>query len=150
MRSTGTLALLAVVVSSSVGCRGKMVATAVLSGPGTADVQFESTGKPLVLWADTEGSWIGDKRSRFPALYEIDVLSNGAKIGHVTCDTSTSTMRVCGTRVSVNNSRQGDCELKLTCRLPPIPAGSASLHVTGSSGPGASNIKNMSINVREE
>src|SRR5580658_9986798 len=76
-------------------CRGKLVATAELHGPGTADAHFQSTGEPLFLWADTDGTWTGSGRyAHFPAHYEIDVLSKGAQVGHVACDSLHSTESV--------------------------------------------------------
>ena len=132
------------------GCRGKAVATAELHGPGTADAQFQSTGAPVVLWADTDGKWHGGSNSRFAAHYEIDVLANGTKTGHITCDTKDSSESVCGTKMTNNNEHTGDCEIKLTCVVPAIPAGPATLHVTGSLGAGTSDVKKMSINVRDK
>jgi len=131
-----------------VSCRGKVVGTATLTGPGSADVDFQSTGKPLVLWADTDGEWTGMSQSKFPAHYEIDVVSSGSPVGHIACDTKDSSEAVCSGTVTINQSHRGHCELKMKCDLPAIPAGPASLHVTATSG--ASKIKNMSLNVREK
>ncbi|MGD0523583.1 MAG: hypothetical protein ABSE49_00495 [Polyangiaceae bacterium] len=131
-------------------CRGKVVATAELHGPGTADARFTATGAPLVLWADTDGKWHGGSNSRFAAHYEIDVLGGSTKVGHISCDTKDSSESVCGTKVSEGDTHTGDCELKLTCELPSIPAGPATLHVTGSTGPGTSDVKKMSVNVRDK
>jgi hypothetical protein len=148
MRSSILLALsLSALV---VGCRGKVVGTAALSGPGSADVEIHTTGAPLTLWADTDGEWHGGSHSHFAAHYEIDVHVGGTSIGHVTCDTKDTTESVCGTKVSNGNDHRGDCELKLACALPTIPAGSAKLHVVGTLGAGTSNVKKMSINVREK
>jgi len=132
------------------GCRGKAVATAELHGPGTADAQFQSTGAPLVLWADTDGKWHGGSNSRFAVHYEIDILANGTKTGHIACDTKDSSESVCGTKSSSGDVHTGDCEIKLTCAVPAIPAGPATLHVTGSLGAGTSDVKKMSINVRDK
>src|ERR1700691_1333078 len=106
-------------------CRGKVVATAELHGPGAADAHFTSTGAPLVLWADTDGKWRGGSHSRFAAHYEIDVLGGTTKVGHIGCDTKDSTESVCGVEVSDGDTHSGDCELKLPCELPSIPAGAA-------------------------
>ncbi len=148
MRSIAPLVVVSLLIAS--GCRGKVLATAALSGPGTAEAHFQSTGAPVMLWADTDGAWHGGSSSHFAAHYEIDVLSRGAKTGHVSCDTKDSSTSVCGVKVSSGNTHHGDCELKLACDLPPIPAGPATLRVVGSLGAGTSDVKNMSINVREK
>lgn len=131
-------------------CRGKVAGTAHLAGPGAADASFTSTGQPLVLWADTDGEWIGNDDSHFSARYEIDVLANGKKLTHLACDTRASKVSVCGTKMTVGMHQREDCELKLACELPPIPAGPASIHVVGALGPETVGVKNMSINVREK
>lgn len=148
MRTPTLLAISCVLCAT--GCRGKIVATAELHGPGSADASFQSTGAALALWADTDGKWHGGSSSRFAAHYEIDVLSGGAKIGHITCDTKDVSESVCGMKISNGNEHSGDCEMKLACQLPAIPAGAAILHVTGASGAGTSEIKKMSINVRDK
>ena len=132
------------------GCRGKVLATAELYGPGTADAHFVSTGAPAVLWADTDGKWHGGSHSHFAAHYEIDILSGTTRIGHISCDTKDSSEAICGIKVSDGNSNRGDCELKLACKLPSIPQGPATLRVTGTLGPGTSDVKKMSINVRNK
>ncbi|HEY3822493.1 MAG TPA: hypothetical protein VGL81_35255 [Polyangiaceae bacterium] len=144
-----SLALLAAAcVLLVTACRGKVVATAELHGPGTADARFTSTGAPLALWADTDGKWRGGAHSHFAAHYEIDVLSGTTKVGHVSCDTKDSSESVCGVEVHSGETNSGDCELKLACELPSIPAGPASIHVTASTGAGTSDVKKMSVNVR--
>jgi hypothetical protein len=77
-------------------------------------------------------------------------VASGAKAGHVSCDTQSATTSVCGTQISINNERHGDCELKLACELPHLPAGPVTLQVTGTVGAGTSDVKNMSINVRDK
>ncbi len=148
MRSPLVVSIACVVVLA--GCRGKVVSTAELHGPGSADATFTSTGAPLVLWADTDGQWHGGSNSHFAAHYEIDVLSKGAKIGHIACDTKDSSEAVCGVKSSSGDVHNGDCELKLACALPTIPSGPASIHVTGTVGAGTSGVKKMSINVRDK
>jgi hypothetical protein len=142
---------LALVLLTS-ACRGKIVATAELHGAGTADAHFQSTGAPLVLWADTDGKWNGasGKYAHFPAHYEIDVLSKGAQVGHISCDSQHASESVCGSKTSNGTSHSGDCELKLPCTLPSIPAGDASLHVVATVGKDVGEVKKMSINVRDK
>jgi hypothetical protein len=144
--------IVAVVASAVVvtGCRGKIMGTAELHGPGAADVTFESTGAPVVLWADTDGKWHGGGNSRFAAHYEIDVLAGTSKVGHVSCDTKDASESVCGVKMSEGESHSGDCEIKLPCQVPTIPAGPASLHVVATTGAGTSDVKKMSINVRDK
>lgn len=131
------------------GCRGKVLGTAELPGPGTADAHFQSTGAPVVLWADTEGKWHGGSNSRFAAHYEIDILAGTSKTGHIACDTKDSPEQVCGVKVSDGDTHSGDCELKLGCQVPAIPAGPATLHVVATTGAGTSDVKKMSLNVRD-
>jgi hypothetical protein len=133
-----------------VGCRGKALATAVLTAPGTADVSFQSTGAPVVLWADTDGKWHGGAHSHFAAHYEVDIMSGANKLGHITCDTKDSTESVCGTHARTGDDNSGDCEVKLACAVPTIPAGLASIHVAGTLGVATSDVKKMSVNVRAE
>jgi hypothetical protein len=151
MRPSVALALLALPALLLPGCRGKILGTATLTGPGTAEAHFESTGAPVALWADTDGRWTGMSHSRFAAHYEIDVLggSGKGKVGHVACDTKDSSQQTCGVSVTEGNTHRGDCEIRLNCTLPTIPAGPATLRVTGTVGAGTSDVKNMSINVRE-
>lgn len=132
------------------GCRGKAVATAELHGAGTADATFTSDGKPLVFWADTDGKWTGGEHSHLAVHYEIDILSKGAKIGHVACDTANSSVSVCGMETTVNSSHSGDCELKLPCEVPSIPAGEASVHVTATLGKNVTDVKKISLKVRAD
>jgi hypothetical protein len=141
--------LLAAVLLTT-ACRGKVLGTAELSGPGAADAHFTSTGAPVVLWADTDGKWHGGRNSRFAAHYEIDVLSGTTKSGHVSCDTKDANETVCGTKTTMGDVSSGDCEIKLGCQLPSIPAGPATLHVVATLGPGTSDVKKMSLNVRDK
>ena len=143
MRSAPVAAIL---VFALAGCRGKLVGTAALSGPGTADVSFTSTGKPLALWADTEGSWRGSAHSRLPVHYEIDVRSGKKALGHVRCDTNDGGTVICGSESNIFGEHSGDCEIELACELPAIPAGPASLHVVATTT--ATKVKKISLNVR--
>jgi hypothetical protein len=131
-------------------CRGKLVATAELHGAGTAEARFHATGAPLILWADTDGKWRGNSKSHLPVHYDVDVLAGGANSGHVSCDTKDSRQSVCGVHVSSGDVQRGDCELKLACRLPAVPAGDIVLRVKGEPGKSATEVKKLSINVREE
>jgi hypothetical protein len=59
--------VVAAAAALAIGCRGKIMGTASLAGPGIGDASFTSTGAPGVLWADTDGKWRGGKRSHFAA-----------------------------------------------------------------------------------
>jgi len=151
MRIATHLFILVACILVTAACRGRIVATAELHGEGTAEAHFQSTGAPLVLWADTDGTWRGsNKKSRFPANYEIDVLSGGLSVGHVSCDTKDFPTAICGTHISNGDLQSGDCELKLTCTLPAIPSGDTILRVKGVPGKYAMEVKKMSINVRNK
>jgi len=151
MRATSLLAVVFSLSPLVAGCRGKVVGVATLHGAGSADVHISPGAKPFALWADTDGKWVGPggRNSRFPARYEIDVLSKGAKIGHMSCDTHDSNETICGTETSIGDTHHADCELRLNCTLPKLPAGDVVLHVTGTPGRGATDIANMSLNIRE-
>ena len=56
--------------------------------------------------------------------YDVEVTQTGKSLGHLACDTRTSTGRVCG------DSSSG-CEYKLACELPPLDTGEVSLRVEG-------------------
>lgn len=133
----------------SLGCRGKMLATAELRGAGTAEARFAATTAKLALWADTDGKWRGGKR--FPVSYDIAVTADGKRLGHVTCSTASVSLSVCGTSVTIGSSHSADCELKMGCSLPALPAsGAVVLRVTARLGPGVESTKKVSLNVREE
>lgn len=141
-------ALLALALLFS-GCRGKMLATAELHGAGTAEARFAATTAKLALWADTEGKWRGGKR--FPVSYDLAVTIDGKSLGHVTCSTADVSVSVCGTSVTIGSSHSADCELKMKCSLPALPAaGAIVLRVTAKLGPGVESTTNVSLNVREE
>jgi hypothetical protein len=143
---------LLLVTSLLTGCRGKLIATAQLTQPGTAETKVAVSGKKrLALWADTDGKWNGSKDSRFDASYEIDVLQGGATVAHVSCSTMDHDgTTVCGTHTTINANHDADCEIALGCKLPPLVAGEAQLKVTGRVGPTVKQVRKMSINVREE
>jgi hypothetical protein len=133
--------------SALVGCRGKVLGTAELHAAGTAEAQLVMPAGKLALWADTAGKW--RDAERMPVHYEIDVLAAGKSLGHVTCDTSSSKSSVCGLSVTNGNETSADCELKLACELPPLPAtGTVILRVTAKVGPNVQEITKVSLNVR--
>jgi hypothetical protein len=128
-------------------CRGTLLVTAELHGAGTAEARFHSSGKALTLWADTDGKWHG--RNRFPAHYEIEIFAGSARIGHLSCDSADANTQICGTRIGIRGELRGDCELELTCELPPLPVGEIVLSVTGTPGENVTEVTKMSVNVRE-
>ena len=134
-----------------VGCRGKLIATASLHGPGKATTTFSATGRKLTLWADTDAKWNGSKNSKPNVAYEIDVKQGGKVLGHVSCSTDDrGGTSVCGTHTNTFGSHSADCEMLLGCSLPPLPAGEIELAVTGSTGPNVTSTTNMSLNVRAD
>ena len=147
---------LVVLCVAAAACRGKLVATAHLSGPGTAEVRFEP--KPgLRLWADYDGAWtsggsVDQKHARMPLKYDVDVVQGGKSIGKIACDTaSDGGAKVCGAETTVNGDHDGNCEVSLACSLPTLGAGEVTLRVTGSIADPArvKRVSNMSLNVRE-
>jgi hypothetical protein len=143
--------LLAFVFASTLvlgGCRGKILATAELPGPGKlVTVTLRSPGK-VALWADTDGKWHdGDK---MPVHFTIEVVSGGKSIGHVECNSQDAATSVCGTEVTVNDEHSANCELKMPCKLPPLPPGDVLLHVRADPGPNVESVKRIALNVRQD
>jgi len=133
------------------GCRGKLVATAQLAGPGTAATHFASTVKPMTIWADTDVKWTGGEHSRPDLTYEIDVTQGGKGVGHVSCSVANHGGRqVCGTDSTFGNTRDADCEILLGCTLPSLPLGDIEVKVVGATGPNVKSTKKMSLNFRAE
>lgn len=133
------------------GCRGKQVARVELRAAGSAEGRFVPGAAPLLLWADLDGKWQGNKNSKMPVLYRIDVLQGGAPLASLTCDTTQGLTSVCGISSTVGNSRSADCEVKLACKLPKLSPGTeVTLRVTGTPGARIKTLTDMSIIVREE
>lgn len=149
-RSLGRVATAFALLALLAACRGKLLATAHLDGPGSAEARFTSTGKKLVFWADTEGRWTGGKSSRMEIVYDVDVLVDGALVAHVTCDSADVSTSVCGTHTNFMGDHEADCELKLKCAIPKVPPGEALLRVRGRKGANVLEVRNMSLNVRED
>jgi hypothetical protein len=146
-----TLAVPLVLTVSS--CRGKPVIAAELTGPGAATARFTArAGQTYAIWADTEGSWIGGKRSRFPAEYTIAVEQGGKSLGKLSCDTRSSNLTVCGVDATCGNEKSADCEYMLNCALPPLAPGEVVLKVEGriADPKRVTKVKKMSIVVREK
>jgi hypothetical protein len=131
------------------GCKGEIVATAELHGAGTAEARFTPTpGKKQVLWADTDGTW--RQTENMQVSYEIDVLSGGATVGHVSCNTDDSSYVGCGMITSTGSVHSGDCAMKLRCALPTLPAGEITLRVTATPSRKVDETKKDSLVVREK
>jgi hypothetical protein len=154
-RSPALLASLALACAGLFGCRGKLLATASLSGPGTAEARF-TPGKNMRLWADYDGEWTGgggSKHSKPPLKYDIDVLQGGKSLGRITCTTpSNGGTKVCSGETSIGNDHTGNCEVSLDCNLPALGSGEVTLKVTGSFSDPAriKKVTKMSLNVRED
>jgi len=136
------------------GCRGKLLATAHLTAPGSAEVHFRGGGKSYKLWSDYEGSWRGSqKNARMPLHYDVEVIQNGKSLAKLSCDTeSNGGTAVCGSQTRVNDQHTGNCEVSLTCGLPELGPSDVTLKVTGKYADPSrvSHVSNMSLNVREE
>ncbi len=148
-----SLTLVATASLGLFGCRGKLLASAHLSAPGTAEVHFRAGGKSYRLWSDYDGSWTGNgKHSRLPIKYDVDVIQNNKSLGKIACDTEASGgSAVCGSETTFNNQHTANCEVSLGCTLPKLGPGEVTLKVTAKTDPSrVSRVSNMSLNVREE
>ena len=143
------LAAIAVLVSLA-GCRGKVLASAELTGPGIAEAQFIATGGKATLWADLDGAWSGTKNSQMEVRYEVELVQNGATIGSLVCDTKANrgSSSVCGTHSDIHGEHEGDCEISLDCPLPQLPAGATVMRVKATTGSNVKSVKRMSLNLR--
>jgi hypothetical protein len=128
------------------GCRGKVLASVDLQPSGSGALKLPAGETKLSLWADTDGSWRDTKQ--MPVLFDFDVLSAGKSVAHFTCDTKDPSESVCGVAVSNGNEHSGDCEMKMRCELPALPA-DATLQVVGRAGPGVRAVKKLVLNVRK-
>lgn len=135
------------------GCRGKQIARADLKAPGKATARFTAVNKVAYkLWADTDGTWAGTKRSNFPATYTVDVQQGGKSIGRLQCDTRAATVSVCGSHSNIFGEHSADCEHQLDCALPKLAPGPVVLSVEGRVAEPArvKKVRDMSIIVRED
>ena len=147
MRILGLAFLLLVLAACT--SRGPLLARAELRGPGTAEAKFRTPATPPQLWASLDGTWSGGRYSKHPVHYEIDVLHAGQSLGHVACDTSSASYSVCGSSLTVGSTHSGDCEVRLECQLPLLPAnGDVTLRVTGARAGSIEKIADMSLLVR--
>lgn len=146
-----TSACVIVLALALAGCRGKLVATAELKGPGTATTHFASTPKPVTVWADTDAKWTGGEHSKPEISYEVDVRQNGKDVGNVSCSTTNSGGKtVCGTDSNIMGTHDADCEYLLACTLPALQPGDVEVKVTGATGANVKSTKKMSLNFRAE
>jgi hypothetical protein len=134
------------------GCRGELLATAKLNGPGTAETRF-TTSKAVDLWSDFDGSWEAHSSSRYsapPLNYDVQVVQGGNVVGQVSCTTVGTTQRVCGGFTRVGSSFSGNCEFRMSCSLPAVQAGEVVLRVTGryAEPERIKSVSSMSLNVR--
>jgi hypothetical protein len=131
------------------GCRGKLLATAHLASPGTAEVHFRPA-KGLQLWSDYDGEWTGNHNAKMPIKYDIDVIQNGKSLGKIACNAETASTSVCGSSTTMNSDHTGNCEVKLDCSLPTLGPSEVTLKVTGRvDSSRVRRVTNMSLNVRE-
>jgi hypothetical protein len=133
------------------GCRGKLVTTVSLPGPGTAEARFAPSSKALSVWADCDAKWTGGKSSKPLFDYDVELLQGGKTVGRVACSTGTpGGQTVCCSTSNIFGELSGDCEYKLGCALPLPPPGETTLRVTSRVGPNVKSVTKMSLNVREE
>ncbi len=130
-------------------CRGKPLATAELgSAGGSAQVHFASNGKPIALWSDSDGKWTGHQN--LPVHYLVDFVVGGSIVGRAECRSEAASTRVCRSTVTVNGNHSGNCEVKLSCTTPTLPAGDVVVQVTAKPGPEVSELKHLALVVRED
>lgn len=139
--------LLALVVS---GCRGKLVASAALAGPGTAEARFVAGAKPLSLWADTDGEWKGGKSAKLDVTYDVVFQRGDDVLARLSCSTADVRSTICGTHKHVGGVHDADCELKLACAVPSLPAGDVRMQVTASTGPNVTLARKLTLHLRED
>lgn len=151
MRSSLGAHALALVLLAT-GCRGKLVATAELKDAGSTEVHFQSTGTPLVLWADIKGSWRTDSSHPIlPVHYDVSFFANRTMVGRTSCETRPSDHRVCSSMVTVGSQTLANCEDRLACEVPKLPPGDILMRVAGTRGGlGLVVMRNMSLNARAE
>ena len=131
-----------------VACRGKIAGTVPLAGDGDAEANIQTTGGKLTLWADTDGKWEGSENTKIDIRYDIEILQQGKSLARLTCQTSDANTSVCGTHTNIMGQHDADCELKLRCDVPAIPAGETVFRVKGTTGTNVKMIRKMSLNVR--
>jgi len=139
------------IVGLLAACRGKLLSTAVLLGPGVAETKFSTNGGKLVLWADTDGKWNGPKNSKMELTYDVEFSRAGASLGHVVCSTTErGGTNVCGSHSNIMGSHDADCEIELGCKVPSLPAGEVSMRVYATKGANVVLVRKMSLNVRAD
>jgi hypothetical protein len=130
-------------------CRGAPVATVELPTDATPqEVHFVSKGKPVALWSDTDGKWTNTRN--MPVDYDVEFLVGGKTIGRVQCDGRSATTRVCRSEVSINSEHSGNCEVKMHCAAPTLPAGDVVVRVTARRESSVSALTHRALVVREE
>ena len=131
-----------------VGCRGKVLGTAALSGPGTATTHVQALGKTEV-WADTDIKWAGGSSSKPELDYDLELSQGGKSIGRIKCSTERGGTSVCGSTTNIMGEHSGDCEYLLPCEFPSV-SGDIEVKVTGRTGGNVKSVKKMSLNFRSK
>jgi hypothetical protein len=153
-RSFVSLTLVASASLVVLGCRGKLLATAHLTAPGSAEVHFRGSSKSFSLWSDYDGTWTGtNRRSRMPLHYDVEVLEGTKSLAKLSCNTESSGgTAVCGSETTFGGEHTGNCEVSLDCSLPTLAPGDVTLKVTGKYADPSRvrRVSNMSLNVREK
>lgn len=141
----------AVLAPGLAGCRGKLLGTVPLKGPGAATARVTVGAKPPILWADMDGKWKGPKSSKMDVSYDVEVVRGGASVGKIACSTTNhGGTTVCGTHLNIMGEHDADCEVNLACPFPKIAPGEVELRVVARTGPNVVLARKLSLNVRED
>lgn len=135
----------------SAACRGAPVATVELPVDGvTQESHFTSKGKKLALWSDTDGKWVGTRHANLPVDYDVEFLVGGKSLGRISCDARGASTRVCRSEVTVNAEHSGNCEVKMHCTAPDLPAGDVVVKVNARRDASVSNLSHRALVIRED
>jgi hypothetical protein len=131
------------------GCRGKPLAVADLpTAGGSTEVHLRSTGKPVALWSDTNGKWTGG--ANLPVTYQVEFVVNGSTIGRIACESASASTRVCAQKSNIGSSHSGNCEVKMGCAAPALPAGDVLVKVTARPALVVTELTHLALVVRDE
>jgi hypothetical protein len=131
---------------------GKVVGRATLTAEGSTEVTFSKGAAPIEIWTKFDGKWKGGKYSKLPFMWTLEVKQGAKSLGQVECDSESSNGTIyCGTSTNIGGVISEDCEVRLTCALPPLEVGPVSVQVVGKKKDPARilEIREMSLVFRE-